>query len=79
MAEPVHPLIGQTVDNRYRVVAALGRGGMGEVFRAEQLSLKRDVALKLLVSEIVDNAEAVARFEREALALSASTTPTSFG
>jgi class 3 adenylate cyclase/predicted Ser/Thr protein kinase len=61
--------IGGTVDSRYRVVALLGQGGMGAVYRAEQLSLQREVALKVLRADLA-GPEAAARFSREALALS---------
>jgi serine/threonine protein kinase/tetratricopeptide (TPR) repeat protein len=50
----------------YEVVAALGRGGMGEVYRARDTRLNRDVALKILPEEFAGNAERRMRFEREA-------------
>jgi len=49
----------------YRIIEPLGEGGMGVVWRAEQLSTKRQVALKLLVSHRIDSAKAQARFQRE--------------
>src|SRR5437763_643476 len=53
----------------YEVAAALGAGGMGEVYRARDTKLGRDVALKLLPETFVHDAERVARFRREAQVL----------
>jgi predicted Ser/Thr protein kinase len=50
----------------YSVGDVLGRGGMGEVYRGEHMSLKRLVAIKVLPRELAENQEARARFEREA-------------
>ena len=55
----------------YEVVAPLGAGGMGEVYRAKDLELGRFVAVKVLPSQLADNAAALARFEREAKAVAA--------
>ncbi len=55
----------------YDVVAPLGAGGMGEVFRARDARLKRDVALKVLPATAVADADRRARFEREAQVLAA--------
>jgi serine/threonine protein kinase len=49
----------------YRIIEPLGQGGMGMVWRAEQLSTRREVALKLLISHRVDSPKAQARFQRE--------------
>ncbi|MDA3961431.1 MAG: protein kinase, partial [Planctomycetota bacterium] len=49
-----------------RLDRLLGRGAMGEVYLAEQLSLKRPVAVKRIADHLLDNPEAIARFEREA-------------
>ena len=61
--------IGTLLDGRYRLNAVLGQGGMGAVYRAEQVSLQREVALKVLRTDLAGQ-EAAARFAREALALS---------
>ena len=53
----------------YEIVSSLGAGGMGEVYRAEDTKLCREVAVKLLLEEVSDNAERLARFEREARVL----------
>jgi hypothetical protein len=58
-------VIGQTLA-QYRVVAAIGAGGMGEVFRARDTRLDREVAIKVLPAAFAADAERLARFEREA-------------
>src|SRR5580765_6719075 len=50
----------------YEIVAPLGAGGMGEVYRARDTKLNRDVALKVLLPDVADNPERLARFRREA-------------
>src|SRR6185312_2814634 len=67
-AAPVNEasLIGRNVGDRYRLLEVIGDGGMGRVFRAEQLTTGRTVALKLLHSQFCGVAEVVQRFEREA-------------
>ena len=59
---------GEVVAERYRIVSALGAGAMGSVFLAEHVTLGRRVALKTIHRTLLGSAEAVARFEREALA-----------
>jgi serine/threonine protein kinase/Tol biopolymer transport system component len=54
----------------YEIVAPLGAGGMGEVYRARDTRLQRDVAVKILPAELCRDAERRSRFEREALATS---------
>src|SRR5262245_48772797 len=55
----------------YEILAPLGAGGLGEVYRARDARLDRDVAIKVLPERLADSAEALARFEREAKALAA--------
>ncbi len=58
-------LPGVLLENRYRVVALLGRGGMGEVYRAHDLTLGQEVALKFLPEVAATNPAALARFYNE--------------
>jgi serine/threonine protein kinase len=60
---------------QYRVVDALGEGGMGEVWRAEDTTLGREVALKVLPEEFARDPERMARFEREAKVLASLNHP----
>lgn len=56
---------GTILASRYRVVAPLGRGGMGEVFRAEDLTLQQEIALKFLPIELTSDSAALERFHGE--------------
>jgi serine/threonine-protein kinase len=55
----------------YEVLGPLGAGGMGEVYRARDSKLNREVAIKVLPAALADDAEYLARFQREAQALAA--------
>jgi len=59
----------------YEVLAPLGAGGMGEVYRARDAKLQRDVAIKVLPPSLARDPEALGRFEREALAVAALSHP----
>lgn len=59
----------------YEILSALGSGGMGEVYRARDRKLDRDVAIKVLPEELAANPERIARFEREAKTLAALNHP----
>src|SRR2546427_10252938 len=60
--------IGQKL-RRYTVLSLIGRGGMGEVYRARDTQLQREVALKLMPDVFASDAERIARFQREAQVL----------
>ncbi|MBL8937346.1 MAG: serine/threonine protein kinase [Archangium sp.] len=62
--------VGDVIDGRYRVLASLAAGGMGEVFKVEHVSLRKPFALKVMLSGLNANPELVERFKLEAMAAS---------
>src|SRR5262245_45359195 len=74
MLERSDPIIGKQIGH-YSVTRSLGQGGMGEVFLAQDTTLGRNVALKLLRSDLTQNEERVRRFRHEARAASALNHP----
>jgi serine/threonine protein kinase len=60
------PLIGQVINDRYQIVSAIGKGGWSRVYRALDLSLNRDVSIKILHSHLTEDLEKVKRFQLEA-------------
>ena len=69
------PLTPGTRLGSYEIVAPLGAGGMGEVYRARDAKLERDVAIKVLPQHLTADADALARFEREAKAVASLSHP----
>ncbi|HKQ70021.1 MAG TPA: serine/threonine-protein kinase [Polyangiaceae bacterium] len=64
------PLIGRTIDGKYIIGPMIGQGAIGRVYRAKQISLEREVAIKILNPSYTHHPEAVARFRLEARAAS---------
>lgn len=67
--------VGKLIDDRYLVQALIGHGGMGAVFRCEQIHLKKIMAIKLLHENLVSKKQLIARFTREARAISRLSSP----
>ena len=59
-------LIGTIIADRYRIIKRVGEGGMGQVFMAEHVKMKRKSAIKVMRPALVGDAEALQRFTREA-------------
>jgi serine/threonine protein kinase len=72
--EQARSMLGRTLGH-YRIRSLLGAGGMGEVYRARDLRLDRDVAVKILPEDLADHPDALKRFEREAKAVAALSHP----
>jgi serine/threonine-protein kinase len=68
--DPADRLVGEIVDERWKLVEPLGAGGMGVVYRAERVKLGKLVAIKFLDERAAASKPAVARFDREARAIS---------
>jgi len=71
MSEQTQIAPGETVADRYRINRVLGEGGMGVVYAAEHMLMRKEVALKVLHGDMNSMPEIVARFEREAIAAAA--------
>src|SRR6516225_2934586 len=69
------PLSAGTRLGPYEIIAPIGAGGMGEVYRARDAKLKRDVALKVLPEAFASDPERLARFQREAEVLASLNRP----
>ncbi len=76
-SEPNDPFVGQTVAEKYFVHQLLGRGGMGQVYKATHLTLDRPVVLKILDRSLLADPSIVQRFHREARAASRLNHPNS--
>ena len=69
------PLLPGTKLGQYEIVEAIGAGGMGEVYKARDLNLGREVAIKVLAQEMASDSQRLRRFEQEARAASALNHP----
>jgi len=74
VGDDAQSLLGKSI-GRYQIISLLGKGGMGEVYAANDTRLDRKVALKLLAAEFTTDADRARRFEREARAASALNHP----
>lgn len=70
-SSPRDPLVGTTIQDRYRVVKKLGQGGMGAVYLAEHMLIQKKVAIKCLHAGLASNADVVRRFHNEAVSATA--------
>ncbi|MBW2263493.1 MAG: serine/threonine protein kinase [Deltaproteobacteria bacterium] len=64
--DPQQSMVGRVIGGNYKIEGLLGKGGMGAVFRARQLSLDREVAVKVLLAPLAMEGEMIERFQREA-------------
>lgn len=78
-ASPEDPLIGRTLPGGYVIFELIGVGGMGRVYRAEQVALSRTVAVKIIHPHLIGEENAAARFITEARAASRLNHPNSVG
>ncbi len=62
------PLLGRALDSKYQIIARIGAGGMGSVYRARRVHIGDEVAVKVLLQSFVKNTAAIERFRREARA-----------
>lgn len=69
-AYPLDPLLGALLDGRFRLETVIGAGGFGVVYRARQVNVDREVAVKVLTADASQNQEIVRRFENEAKIIS---------
>ncbi len=67
-------MVGTTISH-YKVIEKIGQGGMGEVYRAEDTNLSREVAIKVLPEQFTQDPQRLARFEREAKLLASLNHP----
>ncbi len=67
-------MVGKTLGH-YEILEPLGKGGMGDVYRARDTKLDRDVAIKVLPEDLAADPDRLARFEREAKLLAALSHP----
>ena len=72
---PGMPMVGETLAGRYRIDATLGAGATAVVYRAHDLRLSRDVAVKVLLANLAQDPLVAGRFDREARALAAAANP----
>src|SRR5689334_12789211 len=66
ISEKKDPYLGNLIKGRYKVLSKLGEGGMGTVYLAEQVSVGRKVAIKVLLGNYASDDEFIGRFRREA-------------
>jgi serine/threonine-protein kinase len=71
----VDPRVGRVLQGRYKILAPIGEGAMGTVYRAERLTLGRPVAIKFLLAQLANEPLLVKRFEVEALVMSSLSHP----